>query len=227
MKKMKMLTIFAFIGILNFMIISPVMAYEEPDWEGEECLTTDNWLSSAKVEKDFDPSTGKFTTSGMTAQEYRSKQNVEMTIVFYEASSDGKTLTAYVPSYKGNASDEDASAKLEEAGIDTGYSCETTLKITKTVSDDNPDNPDNPDDPSNPGGGGGSDLDQDCPYGYTWDSGLESCVADNNKKTETRNTGNTASPASIAATAIGAGLVVLAAYIFLNKNNKLSIGKKK
>ena len=199
-KKFLIFTFIALIGVFNLFLINTVKAYEENAFTGEECLTEDSWLSTAKTEYQLNQTTGKYELSGMTASEYKQSTGTEQAVsyVFYGVSEDGKTLTAYVPSYNSGMKTDFVRNMVNNAGVITTADCAGTLKVTKTVVGD-----------SSSSGTEGTNQPSD---GGT---------VDKNDTVEKVSAPNTASPASIAAVVIGIGMVALAAYILLKKNNKL------
>ena len=206
---------FAMICLFGLAFMGSVKAYDEPAFGNEECVTDMSWLDKAKTDYQFDDQNGKFTTSGETVNEYRQPTGTkDAKFVFYDVSSDGKTLIAYVPSYSSTVGSDITNKYVSEAGISTEYTCTDVIKVTKTVTGEAPSDPDEPNDPTA------------CSDGYTYDEDAGKCVADSTPEVNKMESPNTASPASVAAIVVGVIMVLGAVYLFLKKNNKLNFGKK-
>lgn len=217
-KNKKLFIVFMFVGLFALAFMGNVKAYDEPAFENEQCVTEMGWLDTAKTEYQFNEENGTFTVSGETANEHRRASTTGINVVFYEVSSDGKTLTAYVPSYSSTVGSEIAKEYVAEAGISTDYTCDNVIKITKTVTGETPATPADPVDPT--------EEPTECQDGYTYDESAGKCVADSLKEVNKIESPNTASPASIAAIVVGVIMVLGAVYLFLKKNDKLNFGKK-
>lgn len=186
-------------GLLN---ISPV--YAEENFGNEECISDDSWSTKAKTDYSIDESSGKFVTSGLTAEQYRAQSNVEPKFVFYDVSEDGKTITAYIDNYQTQIKVEEIKKIIEEAGITVTSTCDHVLKVSKTLDENVPNNNE-----SNTNSGS-----EDINEGTGTD--------DAQNTVEKIESPNTASPASLLAVSVGAILVVGSVYVILNKNNKNS-----
>ena len=211
MKNFKLLFVFMFVCLFSFMFMGTAYAYSEGTFGNEECTTDMAFLNAAKTEYSFDSATGQFSVSGKTAQEYRNTSTAQdIKLVFYEVSSDAKTLYAYVPSYTSSVGSEYTKKIIEDLGISSGYKCDEVIKVKKTaVEGEGQETPDV----------------TKCPDGYVYDNNASKCVEDPNGVVEKMESPNTASPASIAAVSIGCLLVVLSVYLYKPKEVKTS--KKK
>ena len=206
-KKILIFIFFALIGAFCMLMIGPVKAYEETEFEGSECLTEDTWLNTSKTDYKLDQTTGKYVISGSTASEYKQAQTeTQPKYVFYEVSADGKTLTAYVPNYNSVIKVDYIKNILDSSGIGTEADCADTLKVIKTISGNGPSEDSNNNDES-------GSLDNN------------TASDDTSNTVEKTLAPNTASPASIAAIVVGIAMVLVAAYVLLKKNNKLPFGK--
>ena len=203
MRNLKLFVIFTFVGLFSFMFMGVVNAeYAEGEFGNESCSSDMAFLNTAKTDYSFDKTSGQFTTSGKTVQEYREASTAQdIKVAFYEVSSDGKTLTAYVPSYTSTVSSEFTKGILEGLGISSSYKCDEVIKVTKTVS------------------GGEATEPTECPDGYVYNTSSGQCEESKNGVVEKLESPNTASPLSIVATAIGCLLVVLAVYFYLKNSN--------
>lgn len=207
---LKLFIVFVFTGLFCFMFLGTVNAsYTEAAFENEECISDMTFLNTAKSDYSFDATTGLFTVSGKTAQEYRTSSTTQdIKLTFYEVSSDGKTLTAYVPSYSSAISSDYTKSLLEEQGISSEYKCDNIIKVVKTSTSD---------------GNATPTPTQTCDEGYIYDSTTGECVENSNTSVDKMESPNTASPASIAAVAAGCLLVFLAVYFYLKKSNNKKI----
>lgn len=197
MKKKKYFFV-VFLLTISFSFLYMNNVYALPAFNNPECISENDWSTRARSDYQIDSANGKFITSGLTAQELQASNNIEPKYVFYEASADGKTLTAYVNNYKTNIADENIKKILEEAGIPTTENCENILKVTKTMDDDVTNNQNESNTTSSD-----QNLATDEPVNEV--SKIESP--------------NTASPASLLAVSVGAVLVVVSVYVILNKKN--------
>ena len=188
----------------SFLLMNSVFAEDETntsdnEFGNEECITNDDWSSKAKTDYNIDEASGKFVTSGLTAEQYRAQSNVEPKFVFYEVSEDGKTLTAYVDNYESNIKVEEIKKIIEDAGITVTFTCDHVLKVSKTMNESSVEGNNNE------------------------NQGTEITGTDDTANTvEKIQSPNTASPASLLAVSLGAVLVVASVYVILNKKNGLN-----
>ena len=188
----------------SFLLMNSVFAEDETntsdnEFGNEECITNDDWSSKAKTDYNIDEASGKFVTSGLTAEQYRAQSNVEPKFVFYEVSEDGKTLTAYVDNYESNIKVEEIKKIIEDAGITVTFTCDHVLKVSKTMNESSAEGNNNE------------------------NQGTEITGTDDTTNTvEKIQSPNTASPASLLAVSLGAVLVVASVYVILNKKNGLN-----
>ncbi len=188
----------------SFLLMNSVFAEDETntsdnEFGNEECITNDDWSSKAKTDYNIDEASGKFVTSGLTAEQYRAQSNVEPKFVFYEVSEDGKTLTAYVDNYESNIKVEEIKKIIEDAGITVTFTCDHVLKVSKTMNESSVEGNNNE------------------------NQGTEITGTDDTTNTvEKIQSPNTASPASLLAVSLGAVLVVVSVYVILNKKNGLN-----
>ena len=188
----------------SFLLMNSVFAEDETntsdnEFGNEECITNDDWSSKAKTDYNIDEASGKFVTSGLTAEQYRAQSNVEPKFVFYEVSEDGKTLTAYVDNYESNIKVEEIKKIIEDAGITVTFTCDHVLKVSKTMNESSAEGNNNE------------------------NQGTEITGTDDTTNTvEKIQSPNTASPASLLAVSLGAVLVVVSVYVILNKKNGLN-----
>lgn len=153
---MKKITYFMFMILGMVLMVGNVNATTyaaDPDWsaEGEtkadKCGDFTSELKNAKNTFSFDSSTGKFSVSGATYEDYTSGGGKQP--VFFLPSEDGRTLYGYFLSYN--------SWTLpypEEWGQVPSFDCDDTLKLVKrswaTSEEDPGDNPSDDDPISDP-----------------------------------------------------------------------------
>ena len=201
---------------LNICIISNALAFEENAFTGGDCVTDDNWTSSATTEYKLNNETGVYELSGQTYNDYKAS-NTNNLYVFYSISSDGKILYGYVPNYATVVANGTSRDTINNKGVITTANCAGTLRVSKTVIGNPPTSESTT--PSN--------STQTTENNATENSNVSNPSSlDDVSGTETLESPNTASTTAKIAIVASIALVAVAAYVIMIKVKPELFGKK-
>ena len=213
---MKKITYFMFMILGMILMVGNVDATTyaaDPDWsaasakKAETCGDFTSEVKKAKNTFSFDSSTGKFSVSGESGEDFMAGGGMQP--VFFLPSEDGRTLYGYILEYN-----KWTLPFPEEWGQIPSYNCDGTFKIVKTsypLSEEDPSDDNSSDNPSdNPSGDDSiSDPDDDTNNSSNG-SKTTKTYTNNGKAQQTTNNPNTGiSPFLSLPAILGGGIAIV------------------